>query len=167
MQGLLNISAMTLQLCIQTVILKTNSSDGRMVRASASAAIDSGLIRVGPNQSPSSWYTQLPSLTLSIKGTVSRTSQQVYLFCGREKHLAGFLRLVWYTNEWQLLSELVIALRSLSRDRRINRTRTTDRRKLTAKNSSVRCIVAKMLRALNNLTRLENRLTAGSRFGQG
>ena len=31
-----------------------------------------------------------PCLTLSIKGTVWRTSRQVYLLCRWERHLAGF-----------------------------------------------------------------------------
>ena len=35
-------------------------------------------------------YSQLPYLTLSVKGTVWRTSRQVYLLCRWERHLAGF-----------------------------------------------------------------------------
>ena len=34
------------------------------------------------------WYSQLPCLTLSIKGSVWRTSPQVYLLCCWERHLA-------------------------------------------------------------------------------
>ena len=58
------------------------------------------------------------------------------------------------------------------------RTRTIDRRQLTASQLTARTTDRQKqlralyrsenaLRALNNLTRLENRLTAGSRFGQG
>ena len=35
-------------------------------------------------------YSQLPCLTFSIKGTVWRTSRQVYLLCRWERHLTGF-----------------------------------------------------------------------------
>ena len=59
-----------------------------------------------------------------------------------------------------------------------SRTRTTDRRKLTAsqltdmqtdREKQLRVLYRSenALRAVNNLTRLENRFTAGSRFGQG
>ena len=36
------------------------------------------------------WYSHLPCLTLSIKKTVRRTSQQVHWLCRWERHLAGF-----------------------------------------------------------------------------
>ena len=36
------------------------------------------------------WYSQLPWLTFSIKGTVWRTSRRVYLLYRWERHLAGF-----------------------------------------------------------------------------
>ena len=121
--------------------------DGRVVRTSVSGAVDSGLIlsRIKPMTLKLAFTACL--LDAPMKGTVWRTSRQVYLLCRWERHRAGFPHFGV-----------------------VDRTRTIDRRKLTAsqltaKNSSVRCIVAKMLRALNNLTRLENRLTAGSRFG--
>ena len=54
-----------------------NSSDGRVVRAPTSEAVDLGLI---PSQvKPMTWYSsQLPCLTLSLKGAVWRTSRQLY-----------------------------------------------------------------------------------------
>ena len=45
------------------------------------------------------WYLQLPCLTLSIKGTVWRTSRQVYLLCRSKRHLAGFPHL-GVVNRW-------------------------------------------------------------------
>ena len=62
-----------------------------MVRASASGAVDLGLI--------SNWVKLMTSklvLTAYLldaqhyKGTVWRTSRQVYLLCRWERHLAGF-----------------------------------------------------------------------------
>ena len=67
-----------------------NSSDGRVVRAPVSGAVDSGLIpsRVKPMTVK---YSRLPCLTLSIKGTVWRTSRASNFLCHWERHLAGFL----------------------------------------------------------------------------
>ena len=72
-----------------------SSSDGRVVRASASGAVDLGLItsRVKPMTIKLVGYSQLPCLTLSIKGTVRRTSRLVYLLCRWERHLARFTHL--------------------------------------------------------------------------
>ena len=56
-----------------------NSSDDQAVRASTSGVVNLSLIlsRVKPMTFP--WYSQLPCLTLSIKGTVWRASRQVLL----------------------------------------------------------------------------------------
>ena len=68
-----------------------NSSDGRVVRSvcllSCRIGFDS---ESGQTNDFKNWYSQLPCLTLSIEGTVWRTSRQVYLLCRWERHLAGF-----------------------------------------------------------------------------
>ena len=58
-----------------------NSSDGRMNKASTVGAVHSGLIPSLVEPMTANCYSQLPCLTLSIKGTVWRTSRQVYLLC--------------------------------------------------------------------------------------
>ena len=45
--------------------------------------------QVRSNQSLENWYSQLLCLTLSIKGIVWRTNQQVHQLCRWEGHLAG------------------------------------------------------------------------------
>ena len=57
------------------------SSDGRAARVSASGAVDSGLVSSRVKPMILKLVGQLPCLTLSIKGTVRRTSRQVYLLC--------------------------------------------------------------------------------------
>ena len=91
-------------------------------RASVSRAVDSGLIpsRVKPMTLKKNWYSQLPCLTLSIKGTVWRTSRQVYLLYRWERHLAGFPH-HGVVDRWLATPKRArIAHWSLSRDRRIN-----------------------------------------------
>ena len=61
--------------------------DGRVVRASASRAVCLDLIPILVKPMA---LKLLSCLTLSIKGTVWRTSRQVYLLCGWERHLTGF-----------------------------------------------------------------------------
>ena len=56
----------------------------------------------------------------SIKGTVWRTSRQVYLLCRRERHLAGFPHLGVVARWLATPKRARIALWSLSRVRRIN-----------------------------------------------
>ena len=52
-----------------------------VLRASASKGADSDLSQGRVKQRLKNWHAQLPCLTLRIKGTVSRTSRQVYLLC--------------------------------------------------------------------------------------
>ena len=63
----------------------------RVVRGSTLRAVDLGLI---PSRVKATTlrlvFTALPCLTLSIKGTVWRTSLHVYLLCCWERHLSGF-----------------------------------------------------------------------------
>ena len=76
-------------------------------RAFASGAVDSGQtndFKIGIRTS------QLSCLMISIKGTVWRTSQQVYLLCRLEGRLAGFPIFMWQIEVRQLPSKLVIAL---------------------------------------------------------
>ena len=84
------------------------SSNGRVVQSvcllSCRLGFDS---ESGQTNDFKNWYSQLPYLTLSIKGTVWRTSRQVYLLCRWEWHLAGLPHLGVLTDGWQLLSELV------------------------------------------------------------
>ena len=76
--------------------LYVNSLDNRVVRRFTSGAVDSGSIwnRVKPTD-VKLVFAQLSYLTLSIKGTVWRTSRQVYLLCRWLRQLAGFSILVW------------------------------------------------------------------------
>ena len=76
-----------------------NSSDGRVVKASASGAVDLGLIpcRVKPMTLKLIFTASL--LDAPHYGTVWRTSRQVYLLCRRERHLAGFPHL-GVVNQW-------------------------------------------------------------------
>ena len=61
-----------------------------MVRASASGAVDSGLIpsRVKPMTLKLACTTLC--LTFGIKETVWRTNRTIHLLCRWERHLAGF-----------------------------------------------------------------------------
>ena len=68
-----------------------NSSDGRVVWSVCLLSCRLGFnSESGQTNDFKNWYSQLPCLTLSIKGTVWRTSRQVYLLCRWEWHLAGF-----------------------------------------------------------------------------
>ena len=59
-----------------------NSLEGRVVKASASGTVDLDLIPTWIKPMTLKLvFTLLFCLTLSIKGTVWRTSQQVYLLC--------------------------------------------------------------------------------------
>ena len=53
-----------------SIMDKNYRSDGQVVEASASGAINSGLIPSRAKPITSNWYSQLPCLTLIIKGTV-------------------------------------------------------------------------------------------------
>ena len=65
-----------------------NSSDGQVVRASASGAVDSGLI---PSRiKPMTLKLVFTASLLDAHRTVWRTSRQVYLSCRWERHLTGF-----------------------------------------------------------------------------
>ena len=79
------------------------SSDGRVVSASVSGGVDLGLIPSWVKAMTSNWYSQLPCLTFSIKGTGWRTSRQVYL-CRWERHLPGFFHLV-VVDKWPAVSQ--------------------------------------------------------------
>ena len=94
-----------------------------MVKASASRAVDWVLIpsRVKPMTLKLVWYSQLLCLTLSITGTVWRTSRQVRLLCHWERHLAGFPHF-GVVDRWLATPKRArIAHWSLSRDRRIHK----------------------------------------------
>ena len=66
----------------------------------------------------------VPCLRLSIKGTAWRTSRQVYLLCGWERHLTGLphLRVVDGNSKWARYSNLIAF-----RDRRMNVQLNTNR----------------------------------------
>ena len=70
---------------------RRHCSDGRVVRAfrlgSSRLRFDS---KSGRTNDFNFWYSQLPCLTFSIKGTAWRTSRQVYLLYRWERHLVGF-----------------------------------------------------------------------------
>ena len=89
-------------------------------RASVSGVVNSGLIpsRVRPTTLK---FVFTPScLTFSIKGTVWRTSRQVYLLCRWERHLTRLSHL-GVVDRWPATPKRArITLWSLSRDRRIN-----------------------------------------------
>ena len=76
---------------MRCICSKYDSSDGRVVWSvcllSCRLGFDS---ESGQTNDLKIGYSQLPCLTLSIEGTVWRTSRQVYLLCRRERHLAGF-----------------------------------------------------------------------------
>ena len=61
-----------------------------MDRSSATGAVDSGLIPSRVKPITLKLVLQLPCSTLSIEGTVWRTSRQVYLLYRWKRHLAGF-----------------------------------------------------------------------------
>ena len=88
--------------------------------ASVSWAVYSGLIPSRVKPMTLNWYSQLPCLTLSIKGTVWRTSRQVYLLCRWERHLAGFPHLGEVDSWLATPKRARIAHWSLSRERRMN-----------------------------------------------
>ena len=71
-------------------LINFNSSDGRVVRAFASGAIHSGLIPIRVNPMTLKLVFTASLLDFSIKGTVWRTTPQVYLLCRWERHLTGF-----------------------------------------------------------------------------
>ena len=91
------------------------------IRASASGAVDLGWIpnRVKLMTLKLVGHLHLPCLTLSIKGTVWRTSRQVCVLWRWERHLAGFPHLD-VVDRWLATPQRArIAHWSLSRDRRI------------------------------------------------
>ena len=90
-------------------------SDGQVVRAWRCIEPTRILLESGQTND----FSQLPCLTLSINGTVWRTSRQVYL-CHGEKHLAGFPHL-GVVDRWPFTPKRARhSARSFSRDRRIN-----------------------------------------------
>ena len=84
--------------CSTASIVKIDSSsDGRVIRASASGAVDLGLIRIPSRGKPMILKLVFTVSLLdaqALKGMVWRTSWQVYLLCRWERHLTGFPRLV-------------------------------------------------------------------------
>ena len=88
-----------------------NSSDGRVVRISASGAADSGLIssRVKSMTLKLIFITSLIEVQHKRVSVRRRTSRQVYQLCHWERHLTELPILVWQTGGRLLLSELVIA----------------------------------------------------------
>ena len=103
------------------IITAFNSSDDQVVRAYVSRAVDTGLIPSRVKSMTLKLIFTASLLMLSIKGTVWRTSRQVYLLCRWEKLLMGFPHLGvvdrWpATPHWACYSALIL----FSRDMRIN-----------------------------------------------
>ena len=67
-----------------------NSSDGRVIKASSSGAVDLGLIPSRVKPMALKLVFTASCLTLRVKGIMWRTSLQVYLLCRWKRHLAGF-----------------------------------------------------------------------------
>ena len=83
---------MVVYLSYWVISVRFNSSDGRVVRASASGAVDS-LVLDSESGQTDDFIIGIHSyllLDVSINGTVWKTSRQVYLWCRWEGHLAGF-----------------------------------------------------------------------------